>query len=154
TINRWQMRDRDYQKARPSGVYRIALLGSSMEFGSGVADNETFENLLEDRLNSESSAHGANRYEILNFAQPGHSALQYLALLERRVLEFNPQAVWLVVSSADLKRSIEHAATVLQSGYAIPYEILNNVAGQAGIEPSMSQALMRARLKPYGHDLV
>ena len=53
TTNEFGMRDRSYTKAKPDQVLRIALLGPSHVMGNGVADDETFEALLEDRLNEE-----------------------------------------------------------------------------------------------------
>ena len=53
SINRWGMRDRDYEQTPAPDTYRIALTGPSFVMGSGVADNEVFEWLLEDRLNRE-----------------------------------------------------------------------------------------------------
>ena len=52
TTNRWGMRDREYDKEKPAGTYRFVLLGSSHEVGSGVKDDETFENLVEDQPKS------------------------------------------------------------------------------------------------------
>ena len=53
STNRWGMRDRDYEQTPAPDTYRIALTGPSFVMGSGVADNEVFEWLLEDRLNQE-----------------------------------------------------------------------------------------------------
>ncbi|HEY2158705.1 MAG TPA: hypothetical protein VGH33_23945, partial [Isosphaeraceae bacterium] len=50
TINRHGMRDRDYTVAKPAGTFRIALLGSSIDMGWGVGDDESYENLLEEWL--------------------------------------------------------------------------------------------------------
>jgi hypothetical protein len=151
TINRWGMRDRDYEKIKPTGVCRIAMLGSSFEFGSGVADNETFENLVEDRLNSD---RGHRAYEILNFAEPGFSAVQYVGVLERRALTFEPDAVLVMVNANEFARTIEHGAKVLHKGLAMPYDILANVARLAGLEPGMSEDMIRARLKPFARQIV
>ena len=52
-FNRWGMRDRDYPLEPAAGVYRIALLGASHTFASGVKQEQGFESLIEDRLNRE-----------------------------------------------------------------------------------------------------
>ena len=58
--NRLGMRDREYAEIKPSSTYRIVLVGASHDVGIGAKDNETYENLVEDRLNNEpqiSAAH-------------------------------------------------------------------------------------------------
>ena len=42
TINRWGMRDRDYDLTAPQGTYRIAILGASAPFGSALTPNRLF----------------------------------------------------------------------------------------------------------------
>ena len=48
TTNRHGMRDRDYPIEKPEGVYRIAVLGSSMDMGWGIGVDETYVRRLED----------------------------------------------------------------------------------------------------------
>ncbi|MDA1315335.1 MAG: hypothetical protein O2968_18545, partial [Acidobacteria bacterium] len=67
TTNRWGMRDKDYSKTKPPGVYRIALMGASRTLGGGVEDDQTFEALLEDSLNRDRRSEADYRYQILNF---------------------------------------------------------------------------------------
>ena len=59
--NHWGMRDREYSLAPPANVYRIALLGPSTAMGSGVEAHESFEALVEERLNREFSERAARR---------------------------------------------------------------------------------------------
>jgi hypothetical protein len=66
SINRWGMRDRDYEKIPAPNTYRIALTGPSFVMGYGVADEEDFDWLLEDRLNRENAGGQYAKYEILN----------------------------------------------------------------------------------------
>ncbi len=51
TTNSHGMRDRDYPVEKPEGVFRVAVLGSSMDMGWGIGTEETYVNLLEDWLN-------------------------------------------------------------------------------------------------------
>ena len=62
------MRDREYQKAKPANTYRIVLLGASNDMGTGVKDDQTYENLVEDTLNSRVPDARYSRYEILNLS--------------------------------------------------------------------------------------
>jgi hypothetical protein len=154
TVNRWGMRDRDtYQKQKPPGVYRIALLGSSHEFGSGVADDEVFDNLVEDRLNAE-AGHASQRYEILNFAQPSASTFSYLIQLERKAMAFGPDAVFVFVNEREFKLTGGHLISVFKTRCEVPYEIINKVFHNAGLEEGMSPDLMYAKLKPFTNEIM
>ncbi len=42
TTNRWAMRDREYEQAKPEGTYRFALLGSSHAMGGVVAASGSY----------------------------------------------------------------------------------------------------------------
>jgi hypothetical protein len=62
------MRDREYDTIKPPNTYRIVLLGGSHDQGSGVKVYETYENVVEDRLNHELPDSHYSRYEILNMS--------------------------------------------------------------------------------------
>src|SRR5262245_19601475 len=79
--NRWGMRDRDYEKAKPAKTYRIVLLGGSHDQGTGVKEDETYENVVEDRLNHERPEAGYSRYEILNMSVGNTGLFQRLLRL-------------------------------------------------------------------------
>jgi hypothetical protein len=49
--NGWGMRDKECSRAKPPNTYRIVAVVASYLMGSGVASSETFESLLEERLN-------------------------------------------------------------------------------------------------------
>lgn len=93
STNRWGMRDQEYTLEKPVDTLRIALLGPSHVMGNNVGDGETFESLVEERLNRERANGRYRRFEILNFAVDGYSLPQQLALLEDRVFKFSPDIV-------------------------------------------------------------
>ena len=73
---------RTTNSSSPPETLRIALLGPSHVMGNGVADGETFEALVEERLNREFATGPARRYEILNFGVDGYALPQQIAMLE------------------------------------------------------------------------
>lgn len=95
--NEWGFRDKYYSKEKPLNTIRIAIMGASIEMGSGVDNDKVFENLLEEKLNLEEEVN----YEILNFSIPGYQIPQQYALLESKVVEFNPDYVFLFYHSSD-----------------------------------------------------
>jgi hypothetical protein len=58
-------RDREYSLETPAGVFRVAVLGDSFTLPSGVAIEDAYHSILEDRLNAGESA---TNYEFINFA--------------------------------------------------------------------------------------
>jgi D-alanyl-lipoteichoic acid acyltransferase DltB (MBOAT superfamily) len=145
TTNRWGMRDRDYARAKPPGTLRIAILGDSHTFGSGVEDDETFENLVEDRLNRE--APDDRRVEILNFSVGGYGPLSRLAVLESRALGFDPD----VVIYAGIDDSIwlgNELASAVEDDLALPFPRAVQAIRESGIEGRLPRIVAERRLAP------
>jgi hypothetical protein len=94
STNAYGLRDRPTTLEKPSGTFRIALLGSSMDMGWGVGTEETYENLLEDWLNAHAGKLGlSRRFEVQNFAVAAYSPLNRLESFERQTLTFDPDMV-------------------------------------------------------------
>lgn len=142
TTNSAGLRGGEYQRHKPAGTTRIALLGPSYIMGSGVADDDTIAARLEARLNR-SVADGGQRYEVLNFGVPGYSLLQQLFQLEDRVLAFNPDLVLITVGSRlDVSNfTMEHLTKVVSAGVAIPYPELQVIIEQSGIQETLAAGL-------------
>jgi hypothetical protein len=133
TTNRWGMRDRDRELAKPAGTYRIAVLGPSHVMGTGVADGETFTLFLEERLNRSAMPETKKRYEVLNFGFPDYSLLQQLAMLEERALMFQPDAVFITDSHGSKVAVIKDLSNRIAKGIAIPYPDLEALARKLGV---------------------
>ena len=127
-INQWGFRDREYEKSKPSGVYRIGFLGSSHTAGIGVENDETYENVVEDRLNAE-LATDERRFEVLNFAISGYGPLCRLATLETRALEFDLDLV-VNVGIDDIPWITKELAHAVDKQFDLPYaELVEMMAG-------------------------
>jgi D-alanyl-lipoteichoic acid acyltransferase DltB (MBOAT superfamily) len=151
--NGWAMRDREYARTKPKGTYRIALLGGSFVMGSGVEDDQTFEALLEERLNREFSPQTGLRYEILNFAVGGYGPLQRLMTLDLKALAFEPDAVLYVAQAGDFQIEVHQMWLAAKRDVWPPYPFARDILGRAGIHKGMSEAEMMRRLRPYGQEL-
>jgi hypothetical protein len=154
STNRWGMRDRDYERIPPQDTYRIALTGPSFVMGYGVADNEGFEPLLEDRLNQENAGNPYARYEILNFAVPGYSAIQNLLVLEQKALPFRPNAIFVMAHQREEDAVVLYLADRMSVGADLPYPGLVGLARQAGVETGMTKAEAERHLRPYGSEIL
>lgn len=147
TTNRWSMRDRDYEKAKPKGTYRFVLLGSSHSMGEGVADDESFENVVEERLNRELSPRTGLAYEILNFSVSGYGPLSNLAVLEQRAFDFQPDAV-IYVGVNEFHFVLQEAIYSVTEGFTLPWPEPTGMARAGGVQKGMDFNVAMAALKP------
>ena len=151
--NQWGMRDKDYQLTPPPATRRIAVLGTSHVFGAGVHDGETFEQLVEDRLNREVSPRSGLKFEFLNFAVPNYTLMQHSLILSNgRVGDFQPDVVMIVGHLAELRTIPEYVWRELQAGRSVQAPA-DQVVKKAGVTGEMAQADAVKRLTPYSEDL-
>jgi D-alanyl-lipoteichoic acid acyltransferase DltB (MBOAT superfamily) len=153
TTNRWGMRDRDYERQPAPGTFRIAALGPSTVMGWGVGDDETFENVLEARLNRERPEGAFARYEILNFGVPNYSPLQQLGILDK-VLSFQPRAVFYVGTRNEVLQASRYLAEVTRKGITIPDAGLRAIAERAGLARGLDETTALRQLEPYRLDVL
>lgn len=149
TTNRWGMRDREYERAKLPGTFRIAVAGASTTMGWAVGDEDTFENMVETRLNRERSGPASHaRYELLNFSVPGFVPPQYLGDLDR-ALDFQPDAYLLTTQDNDLVRTLGRLAYYHIRGIAFPDDSMSAFVRRA-TEGSATEAGAQRRLDQYG----
>lgn len=151
SINRWGMRDQDYERKPPPNTYRIAMLGASSVMGWGVADGQTFEALVEDRLNHEDDLHA--RYEILNFGVQGYQPLQQLVSIEK-ALEFEPDAIFYIATGREISRATWYLVEAVQKNIDIPFEPLREIVAKAGLTREMDETAALKRINPYNKEIL
>src|SRR6266487_2525620 len=140
TSNSLGMRDREYQKAKPANTYRIVLLGASNDMGTGVKNNQTYENLVEDTLNSRVPDARYPRYEILNLSVAADTILQRVLRLEEEGFEFQPDAAILSVTAVDELVMASHIRKALIRGIEPSAEyrdVVQSVIRRAGVNGKM-----------------
>jgi len=84
------LRDREYTLAKPEESFRVAVVGASFALPAGVAIEDAFHSLLEERLTGEPAG---LRYEFINFAVGMYGPEQVLAALELRALDYDPDLI-------------------------------------------------------------
>ena len=98
--NRLGFRDRDHAVEKPSGVFRIVVLGDSVGLGLNVARREDiFPALLETRLREE----GWNA-EVINLSVTGYNTQQEVATLAAKGLQYEPDLVLVAYTLSDRER--------------------------------------------------
>lgn len=71
------MNDREYPVVKPESNTRVAVLGDSFSFATGVEASENYHALAEEKLKST---------EVLNFSVPGYNLHNYSSVLSHKVL--------------------------------------------------------------------
>lgn len=153
STNRWGMRDRDYEQARPAGGERIAIVSASHAMGSGVLDDETFEGLVETRQNRERKD-GVAACEILNFAVAGYSPLQSLVQLENKAFDFDPTVALFFAHGNDPERTMRHFCQMTERGVLSPHPYLRELVQRARIGEDMGANEAMRRVRPYTRELL
>ena len=103
-INSDGMYDREHTVARPPGVVRIAVIGSSEAEAQQVSLDKTFEAVIERQLSAELAKCGC-RAEVLNFAVPGYGLAQEYLTLHDHVWRYQPQIVILATTAYTMLRN-------------------------------------------------
>lgn len=114
-INSKGLRDREYEYAKPAGVYRIIVLGDSFAWGYGVGQGKNFADLLEEQL-------GAS-VEVINAGVSGYGTDQELLFLEREGMKYQPDLVIVAFATNDFtldNKSGRHGY------YQKPYFVIEN----------------------------
>jgi hypothetical protein len=154
TTNRFAMRDRpDRSQSKPPNTCRIALVGSSVVMGYGVGDDEPFPRLLEERLNARRRPDGP-RYEVLNFGTGRSFVIQRHVLIDRKVLGFEPDAIYYVAHQDELLGPVRHLARLVGNGVRLPYPCLDEVVRKARIGPDTMGAEIEVLLQPFAREIV
>ncbi|MHC4892061.1 MAG: SGNH/GDSL hydrolase family protein [Planctomycetota bacterium] len=99
-INADGFRDREesYAIPKPEGVFRIACLGDSVTYGTGVALEDTLPKQLERAL---ADVGNECRVEVLNCGIYAHNTSQEVAWFEFNVRRFEPDLVLVVANLND-----------------------------------------------------
>jgi hypothetical protein len=156
TSNSLGMRDREYQKEKPANTYRIVLLGASNDMGTGVKNDQTYENLVEDKLNAHLPDARYSQYEILNLAVAADSILQRVLRLEQEGFQYQPDAAILSVTAVDEQFIASHLRKALMQGIEPTGDygdVVQSVIRRAGVDGKMPALMIERRLQPYVTEL-
>lgn len=91
-INKYGLRDFEYEKEKSEDAVRIACVGDSFTWGDGIKFDDTYPKRLERNLNSFLSPDTGKKYEVLNISWCGYSTYQEIKKLEF-IKEFHPDII-------------------------------------------------------------
>ena len=86
------LRDREHLLAKPTNVFRVAVLGDSMTEALQVPEEKNFCSVLERQLQQCSMLRG-RQPEVINFGVMGYGTAQELIMLRRKVWQYSPDMV-------------------------------------------------------------
>ena len=153
TTNQWSMRDQEYTLFKPDSTIRMALLGKSYEMGWGVRNADVFEQIAEDKLNRVLSPQSGYNYEMLNFSVGGYSLVQYLMLSEQKLLEFEPDYVFITTHAGEGSRVVANILKIYNKGTSLSPE-LQQFLDTAGVTSEMEYSEQKRLLDELEQDIV
>jgi lysophospholipase L1-like esterase len=99
-INNLGMRGPDVSIQKPPGTFRILGVGDSVTFGYGVPEENTFLDVLQDKLNDDSS--GKLHYQVLNAGIPATGLDYYTHRVEEVGAELKPDLILVCMALNDI----------------------------------------------------
>ncbi len=77
SLNSLGFREREISAQKPDDVYRIAVVGDSLTYGQGIAEQDRFSRLIEQKLKGDTIA-----YQVYNFGIPGAETVDHISFLD------------------------------------------------------------------------
>ena len=147
------LRDREYPLVADASTLRVVVLGSSHVMGWGVPLEKTFAKRVEEQLEATPipGAEGA-RFEVINFAFNGLGPLGQIDLLRKRVGQYQPDIVLMVMHGFDYDQVNRDLPRSLRAGVPLNSEYLEQVLRDARITARTHEVIAQNRLKPYEKD--
>lgn len=96
-VNAQGFRDQEVEVAKPPGVFRIACLGDSYTWGTGVKQPDRWTEVLRGELGARAAAGKGPKCEVLNFGIVGYGALDERVQYEQVVRAYAPDLVVLMM---------------------------------------------------------
>jgi hypothetical protein len=152
--NRFGLHDKEYTQTPPPGCYRMALLGASHAMGSGVLREDTFEAVVEARLNRERHGDEPACFEILNFSVYGYTPLFQINVLNEKVAPFQPNTMLYVAHPGDSGRIIRFLMQSIHAGQRLPFDDLSAIVQQAAVDAQMTERVATQRLAPLADQIM
>lgn len=110
SINSQGLRGPEFPVKKPSGTFRILVLGDSFVFGTAVNDDEIFTLILEKELNK---LHSGTKYEVINCGVASYSPILEYLFLKEKALKYSPDLVLLFYDFSDLQDDFLYARRAL-----------------------------------------
>ena len=152
--NNWGLRDYPTDTLPPAGTLRMALLGGSIEMGSGVLLHETFENQLTGLLNKGKLFAPLDSVDILNFGVSATHLPQHLARTVEIVPQFHPDVIIYTAHSDEVRRILENIYQMYITSVEWEYPYWKELSQELSLSPEMDRATFARKLRPHMQELI
>lgn len=138
-INSAGLRDGEHSLAKPPNTLRIAVLGDSFAEALQVPMESAFWAVAERRLQGGAAGGAQHRVEVINFGVSGFSTARELITLRRRVWQYSPDIVVLLVTTSNDLRDNSRRLSQKYNNQPLPYFVYQDGA------LVLDDSLLRAR---------
>jgi lysophospholipase L1-like esterase len=133
-------------RGKPSGVFRVVVLGSSNTMGHGVDDEQGYVRLLERALNDRTES--GCRFEFVNLAVSGDSPTQRLARLVGEVEGLEPDWIISDMTALDFSLEEQHLRWVVDHGVEVPFDFVRDALARSGVTAQDDPDTFHKKLSP------
>jgi len=98
-LNSMGFRDYDFSFKKDDGVKRILFLGDSITFGYALKKEQTFEDIIEQRLRDRQE-----NYEVINAGIPGYNTVMHYFSLKEKGMKYEPDIIIMQFTINDLDK--------------------------------------------------
>ncbi|MCB0571986.1 MAG: hypothetical protein KDC66_19605 [Phaeodactylibacter sp.] len=154
STNSHGFRDQEYSLEKPVNTLRFALLGGSVEMGTGVRNEETFENRAEVALNGPNRLFGERRVEFLNFGVSSFHLFQDIAMLDDKAGAFRPDVVFVAVHPKETFRILYNIQQANAMGRDLKYPYLRQLLHDATVAADSAQLTPMDMLKAREMEII
>lgn len=146
------IRDQNYTETKPPNTIRTGILGGSYVNGSGIADDELFDELLEQKLDS---LNNNVEYEFWNFGNPGFDLVQCIYDFEmKEAVQYDFDNLIYVSHGIDKFKNIRTLATAIESGRTIPYDFVQEIIDKSNVDKNATSMSVYDKLEPFADELL
>ncbi len=149
-INSWGTRGAEFDLEKSKNVYRVLFLGDSRTFGWGLAEEETYAELLEKLLNK--YLDGARVVEAINAGVNAWSYHQIFVFLRDKALTYQPDLV--VVSNANLWTVFSEENSANFANAFMRRVWLKNLLRRSAIYHYIVEVRLRKYYEKYRHKFI
>lgn len=121
-INSHGLRDREHSLEKPTGTFRIAILGDSFSEAFQVSQDKTFWAVLERELQA-MPEYRDQTVEVINFGVSGFGTIQEWQMLEHYARDYSPDLVLLAFLPGN---DVRNNSRQLESDHRRPFARLND----------------------------
>ncbi len=121
-INSHGLRDREHSIEKPTGTFRIAILGDSFSEAFQVSQDKTFWAVLERELQA-MPEYRDQTVEVINFGVSGFGTIQEWQMLEHYARDYSPDLVLLAFLPGN---DVRNNSRQLESDHRRPFARLND----------------------------